>query len=121
MVWANEFFGDDILFEGWLQYPNEASPRLITSQPWYRVSPERPEPTLAEIDTYMWRMGFLKAYDGAWVHADLEVVVSDALPKNYVLAAGGYVHAIDVILVTPTDTQWDRLQNMVRNLPQAVD
>lgn len=56
MAWANAFFGDDILFEGWLQYPNEASPRLITSQPWYRVSPERPEPTLAEIDAYMWRM-----------------------------------------------------------------
>jgi hypothetical protein len=46
MAWANEFFQDDILFEGWLHYPNEEHPRLITSQPWYRVSPLRPEPTM---------------------------------------------------------------------------
>ncbi len=119
MGWANEFFQDDILFEGWLHYPNEEYPRLITSQPWYRVSPLRPEPTMKEIDAYMWQMGFLKAYDGAWIHKDREVVVSDALPKNFVLDVGGYVHAIDVILVTPTDEQWERLQNMARNLPQA--
>lgn len=120
MVWANEFFEDEVLIEGWLKYPNEESPRLITSQPWYRVSAERPEPTMAEIAAYMWRKGFLKAYDGVWIHADREVVVSDALPKNYVLAAGGYVHAIDVILVTPGGPQWERLQNMVMNQPQML-
>jgi hypothetical protein len=67
----------------------------------------------------MWQTGFLKAYDGAWIHQDREVVVSDALPKNFVLDVAGHIHAIDVILLTPTDEQWDRLQNMVRNLPQS--
>lgn len=85
LAWSNEFFADDWLVEGWLRYPNEPAPRLVSSQPWYRVNPVRPEPTLAEIDAYMWRTGFLKAYDGAWVHAQLEIVVSDALPKNFVL------------------------------------
>lgn len=118
LAWANEFFGDDILVEGWLIYPNEAAPRLVTSQPWYRVRPERPEPTMAEIDAYMWRMGWLKAYDGAWVHADREIVVSDALPKNFVLDVAGHVQPIDLIIITPDDEQWERLQNMARNLPQ---
>lgn len=33
MAWANELFEDDILVEGWLRYPNEPAPRLVTSQP----------------------------------------------------------------------------------------
>jgi hypothetical protein len=66
MAWVNELFDDDWLLEGWVQYPNEDRPRLATSQPWYRVRPENPEPNMDEIDAYMWRAGFLKAYDGAW-------------------------------------------------------
>ena len=115
---VDEFFADDRLVEGWLRYPNEPAPRLVTSQPWYRVNPARPEPTLAEIDACMWRTGFLKACDGAWVHAHREIVVSDALPKNFVLDVAGHVHPIDLILLAPDDAQRDRLQNMVLNQPQ---
>jgi len=118
LAWTNEFFADDWLVEGWLHYPNEPAPRLVTSQPWYRVNPVRPEPTLAEIDSYMSQMGWLKAYDGAWIHREREIVISDALPKNFVLDVAGHVHPIDLIILAPDDEQWDRLQNMVRNLPQ---
>lgn len=118
LAWANEFFEDDLLVEGWLRYPNEPAPRLVTSQPWYRVNPQRPEPILAEIDQYMARMGWLKAYDGAWIHRDREIVISDALPKNFVVDVAGYIQPIDLIIITPDDEQWDRLQNMARNLPQ---
>lgn len=61
LAWVNELFDDEVLIEGWLRYPNEEHPRLVTSQPWYRVNPERPEPNLTQIDAYMWRTGFLKA------------------------------------------------------------
>ena len=118
LAYSNEFFDDDWLVEGWLHYPNEPSPRLVTSQPWYRVNPARPEPTLDEIDAYLWRMGWLKAYDGAWIHGDREIVISDALSKNFVLDVAGHVQPIDLIIIQPDDEQWDRLQNMARNLPQ---
>lgn len=120
LAWTNEFFGDDRLMEGWVRFPNEPSLRLVTTQPWYRVDPARPEPTLAEIDQYMARMGWLKDYDCAWIHRDREIVISDALPKNFVIAIGGYVHPIDLIILSPDDEQWDRLQNMARNLSQPT-
>ena len=118
LAWSNEFFDDDWLVEGWLRYPNEPAPRLVTSQPWYRVNPARPEPTLDEIDAYLWRMGWLKAYDGAWIHRDRQIAISDALPKNFVLDVAGYIQPIDLIILQPDDDQWDRLQNMTRSLPQ---
>lgn len=118
LAWSNEFFDDDWLVEGWLHYPNESAPRLVTSQPWYRVNPARPEPTLDEIDAYLWHMGWLKAYDGAWIHRDRQIAISDALPKNFVFDVAGYIQPIDLIILQPDDDQWDRLQNMTRSLPQ---
>jgi hypothetical protein len=67
----------------------------------------------------MWHAGFLKAYEGAWVHRDRELVASDAMPKNFVLDVAGFVQPVDVILLAPKDEQWDRLQNMARSLPQV--
>lgn len=89
LAWSNEFFDDDWLVEGWPRYPNEPAPRLVTRQPWYRVNPARPEPTLDEIDAYLWRMGWLKTYDAAWIHWDRQIAISDALPKNFVLDVAG--------------------------------
>ncbi len=118
MAWVNELFDDEWLIEGWVRYPNEELPRLVTSQPWYRVQAAKPEPTFEEIDAYMWQAGFLKAYEGAWIHRDREIVASDAVPKNFVVDVAGYVQPIDVILLAPRDEQWERLQNMARSLPQ---
>jgi hypothetical protein len=118
LAWCNELFADDWLVEGWLQYPNESGPRLVTSQPWYRVNPACPEPSLQEIDAYMWQVGFLKAYEGAWIHKRREIVASDALPKNFVLDVAGYVHPIDLILLEPDANQWERLHNMAANQEQ---
>ncbi len=73
---------------------------------------------MAEIDAAMWRFGFLKAYDGAWIHSEREIVASDALPKNFVIDVAGHIMPIDVILLKPGDDQWERLQNMARSLPQ---
>lgn len=67
----------------------------------------------------MWAKGFLKCYEGAWLHAQREIVASDAVPKNFVLAVGGFTHAIDVILLEPTASQLERLENMARNQAQA--
>lgn len=118
-AWCNELFDDDILIEGWLQYPNEEGSRIVTSQPWYRVDPQCPEPSLDEIDAYMWAKGFLKCYEGAWLHSEREIVASDAVSKNFVLDVAGFTHAIDVILLEPSSSQLERLENMARNQPQA--
>ncbi|MFT5465832.1 MAG: hypothetical protein ACI8UO_000928 [Verrucomicrobiales bacterium] len=118
-AWANELFDDDILIEGWLRYPNENGPRIVTTQPWYRVDPQRPEPGLAEIDAYMWAKGFLKCYEGAWLHAQREIAASDAFSKNFVLDVAGFTHAIDVILLKPTSSQLEILGNLARKQPQA--
>ncbi len=115
LAWCNELFDDDWLVEGRLHYPNEPAPRVVTSQPWYRVDPERPEPTLAEIDSYMRQAGFLKAYDGAWLHPDRDIAASDALPKNFVFDVAGHVHPIDVILLKPDDEQRQRLRELISN------
>ena len=119
LAWANEFFDDNWLIEGWLRYPNEAAPRLVTSQPWYRVNPANPEPTLEQIDAYMWQMGWLKAYEGAWIHPVRQIVVSDALSKNFVLDVAGYVMPIDLIILKPDQEQWQRLHAMARSLAQG--
>ncbi len=92
--------------------------RLVTSQPWYRVNPERPEPTLAEIDSYMWQMGWVKAYDGAWIHRDREIAISDALPKNFVLDVADHVQPIDLIILQPNAEQWQRLHDLAQSLSQ---
>lgn len=52
----------------------------------------------------MWQVGSLKAYDDAWIHARREFVVSDALPKNFVLDVADHVHPIDLIIIAPDDT-----------------
>ena len=62
--------------------------------------------------------GGLEEYDGAWIHAQREIVISDALSKNFVLDVAGHVHPIDLIILAPDDEQWERLQNMARNYPQ---
>jgi hypothetical protein len=46
MARQNEIFGDDIAIEGWIQFPGESGPRLVTSQRWQRGRPS----TLEEID-----------------------------------------------------------------------
>lgn len=119
LAWSNELFDDHWLIEGWLRYPNETAPRLVTSQPWYRVNPENPEPTLEQIDAYMWQLGWLKAYEGAWIHLVRKIVVSDALSKNFVLDVAGYVMPIDLIILKPDQEQWQRLQAMASSLPQG--
>lgn len=119
MAWVNEIFDDDVKTEGWLRYPNENGARLVTTQPWYKVSPKRPEPAAAEIDAYMWRKGVLKCYDGAWIHARRDIAASDALPKNFVVDVAGHVQPFDVILLAPDHARTDHLRNMPRNLPQA--
>jgi hypothetical protein len=83
MARQNEMFGDDIAIEGWIQFPGESGPRLVTSQRWQRGRPS----TLEEIDGYMRRKGFQRAYEGAWW--DGSTVVSDALPKNFITACAG--------------------------------
>jgi hypothetical protein len=118
LAWANELFGDRIRVEGIVHLPGERSSRVVTTQPWYRADESRPQPTQREIDIYMRKKGFLKAYDGAYLHESRDIVASDAVPKNFVRDVEGHLHPVDVVLVEPSATQYERLENQVYNLPQ---
>ena len=120
LAWTNEIFGDVIKVEGSVFLAGESAPRVVTTQPWYRASESRPEPTQKEIDIYMRKKGFLKAYDGAYLHESKSIAASDAVPKNFIRTEEGHVHPVDVILIEPGANQHDRLQNMVNNHPQVV-
>jgi len=113
----NELFGDSIAIEGWLQDPQEAAPRLVTSQPWIHGRPA----TLPEIDSFMRRHGFLRMYDGAWWHPSMEMLVSDALPKNFLTSfSDGAVHPIDLVFAWPTGSAIESIENIVHSQPQTA-
>lgn len=114
MQLMNEMFGDGITVEGWLQGPGETGTRLITSQPWIQGA----NSTLEEIDTYMRRKSFLRMYDGAWWHSSLEMLATDALPKNFITDDTGHVHPIDMILAWPLLRAHERIENIVNSQPQ---
>lgn len=119
LAWSNEFFN----LLGRVRLPNEDGERVLTTQPWYRAdgfSPESPHPSQKEIDVYMRKKGFLKAYDGAYLHDARDVVASDALPKNFIRDAAGRVQAVDIILVEPSARQPERLMAMVANQTQVT-
>ncbi|MBB5037418.1 hypothetical protein [Prosthecobacter dejongeii] len=121
LAWSNELFADAWRFLGQVQLPGEVGPRVLTTQPWYRTHPTPgPHPSQEEIDHVMRAHGFLKAYDGAYLHEFRDLVASDALPKNFLRDAAGYVHPVDVILIPPTDRQQERLMNMVNSQPQVA-
>jgi hypothetical protein len=123
LAWANELFEDDIRLLGRVLLPGENGERVVTTQPWYRadgLATEGPHPTQKDIDLYMRHQGFLKAYDGAYLHEARDIVASDALPKNFILDAAGHVHAVDIVLVEPSSRQSERLMTMVASQIQVT-
>jgi hypothetical protein len=116
---SNRLFHDGAEVMGWVQLPGEAAPRLVTTQPLRLADKARPEPTQKEIDVYMRAHGFLKAYDGAYLHETQDLAASDAVPKNFVRTREGHIHAVDVITVIPGGAQYDRLQAQVYNEAQV--
>jgi hypothetical protein len=98
--------------------------RVVTTQPWHVQDKETPHPEQTEIDQYMRNRGFLRAYDGAYIHESRDIVATDALPKNFVEDRNGILHPIDVILTEPGSEQHERLTNMARSqaqLDESVD
>ena len=119
LAWHNELFGDHITVEGWVKMPGETTERLVTTQPLRVPDPKRPEPTQKEIDVYMRAHGFLRAYDGAYIHESRDIAASDAVPKNFVREKSGEIHPVDVLLVQPSDSMHSRLTAMAYNEPQV--
>jgi hypothetical protein len=119
MVWCNEIFQDDIQIEGWVTFPGETGSRLVISQPWYRTSLARaPHPDEVQIWSYMAALGFLRAYEGVYYHSGRNLVVSDAVGKNFVIDAAGRVYPVDLYMKEPGGAQQERLETMVYNQAQ---
>jgi hypothetical protein len=119
LAWHNELLGDHITVEGWVKMPGETTERLVTTQPLRVPDPQRPEPTQKEIDVYMRAHGFLRAYDGAYIHESRDIAASDAVPKNFVREKSGEIHPVDVLLVQPSESMHSRLTAMAYNEPQV--
>ncbi|WP_050025197.1 hypothetical protein [Verrucomicrobium sp. BvORR034] len=116
-AFVNEEFGDDVRVEGFVQFPGEAAPRLVTTQPWFKGRPS----TEREIDAYMRREGYLRQYEGSWWHPDKEVQVTDALPKNFRTIRGGHIRPIDLVIAWPkSQSAIERIENMVYSQPQPA-
>lgn len=119
LSWHNELLGDNTTVEGWVKMPGEMAPRLVTTQPLRVPDPQRPEPTQKEIDVFMRVHGFLRAYDGAYIHESRDIAASDAVPKNFVREKSGAIHAVDVVLLQPGESMHSRLTAMAYNEPQV--
>lgn len=122
LAWSNELFEDDMRILGQVHLPGEVAPRVVTTQPWCRadgLAAVSPHPTQREIDLCMRARGFLKAYDGAYLHESRDIVASDGLPKNFIRDAAGHIHPVDLILIEPSARQYDRLQAMVASQTQG--
>lgn len=122
LAWTNELFEDDVRLLGQVTLLGEAAPRVVTTQPWYRAdgyADTSPHPTQREIDLCMRARGFLKAYDGAYLHESRDIVASDGLPKNFIRDVAGHIHPVDLILIEPSARQYERLQAMVINQIQG--
>jgi len=94
LILQNEVFGDEIRLEGLLEGEGKFA-RLVISQPF--VKGRRATP--AEIASYLDGQGFLRDPDGARVHRDSGVRVSDAVPDNVFACdvnGGTFVCTIDV-------------------------
>lgn len=110
---CNELFDEDFTVEGLVQLAGEEEPRLVITQPWYDADPTQPHPTQAEIDVYMRARGFHKAYDGAYLHKTRDLAANDSVPKNFIRTRAGVTHAIDIIVLVPKASTFERMQNMV--------
>ncbi len=116
---SNAAFNDNAQIIGQVQFPGESGPRLVHTQPLILADEKRPEPTQREIDVYMRTHGFLRAYDGAYLHETQDLVASDAVPKNFVRTRDGRIHAVDVIVLQPTASQHERLTAQAYNAEQV--
>jgi len=119
LAWHNELLGDNVTVEGWVLMPGETAERLATTQPLRVPDPQRPEPTQKEIDVFMRAHNFLRAYDGAYIHESRDIAASDAVPKNFVREKSGAIHAVDVVLLQPSESMHSRLTAMAYNAPQV--
>ncbi|MFZ4764706.1 MAG: zeta toxin family protein, partial [Roseimicrobium sp.] len=74
------------------------------------------ESTEAEIYAYMRHHGFKRAYQGAYLGND-DLLITDALPRNFLTDKAGHVHAIDLLISYPTQNQLERIENQINADP----
>jgi hypothetical protein len=111
LAWHNALFGDDIRFLGLILV--EDSVQVVTSQPWI-VADEKHFTTVEEIDKYFDALGFrhVELVVGVQLYfsSELCVVIADAHQQNVIMAEGGHLVPIDVVVGMPGKRLLERLQ-----------
>ncbi|WP_269724137.1 hypothetical protein [Verrucomicrobium spinosum] len=115
---TNEVFGDDYRVAGWVEFPGEQGVRLVVTQPWYRTrNGEAVHPTDLQIWSYMTTLGFQRVGEGMYHHPELQLAVSDAVGKNFVLDLAGAVKPVDLQVMRPDATMQAALERLAQAQP----
>ncbi len=92
MALSNRVFGDDVKFEGIVNFPDEHAPRTVTSQSFAKGR----DATSGEQADYLRGKGFVE-HDGRWVHPILDIAVWDTqTPGNVITRPDGTMQAVDL-------------------------
>ena len=117
LAWQNLIFCDDIRIIG-VAYEEEQM-EVVTSQPWISANPIRPNPTKAEIDTYMGDFGFVStSFDldtPLYFNPELGLIAADAHDRNIIRDTNGDLAAIDLVLGPPGKEMASRIEAFRKN------
>jgi len=102
----NQVLGADLRLEGicfgesFLLGQQGKKPSIVISQPWIRaIDPQRPHPTIAEIEQFMESLDFtqLKGAFYGWYREADKITIVDAKPDNFIMSSDGVV-PIDIVI-----------------------
>jgi hypothetical protein len=102
----NELFGDNVRVMGAVRYPQGIS--VLTTQPFYKGARTDQPAIDAWFDALGWKM--LHSKDGAYYHADRDLLIMDALPRNVLTLEDGNLMPFDVVIVRPSQSLKSRLR-----------
>lgn len=91
---ANKMFGDDILFEGVLDFNGVA---IITSQPFVKGE----SPSVEDIAEWFEAQGYVNAGYNRWKHPDTGADIADTHPGNLIRTPEGNIIPIDLQILKP--------------------
>jgi hypothetical protein len=115
---TNEVFGDDYRVAGWVEFPGEQGVRLVFTQPWYRTrNGAAVHPDDLQIWSYMTTLGFLRVGEGMYHHPGLQLAVSDAVGKNFVLDLAGVVKPVDLQVMRSDASMRSTLERLAEAQP----
>jgi hypothetical protein len=98
LQWQNSEFGDEIRILAIAVYPRGAS--VLSSQPFYRGERTAQKTINEWFAQRSWKL--VSNMPGAFFHAEKDLLVLDALPRNVLTLTTGSLMPFDVVIVRPS-------------------